>query len=80
MASDKDRHVVPSKKGGWDVVKPGAKRVSSHKDRQEEAVGRAREITGRTHGETVIHRKDGKIRAKDTARGGNDPFPPRDKH
>ncbi len=78
--SEKDRHVVPNPDGGWDVKKPGASRASAHEDTQKAATSRAREITGNTGGETVVHGRDGQIRAKDTSKKGNDPNPPRDKH
>jgi hypothetical protein len=80
MTSENDRHVVPNSEGGWDVVKPGADRVSSHKPTQRDAIDRAREIVGNAGGgEVVIHRPDGTIRDSDTVAPGNDPFPPRDK-
>lgn len=79
LMSEKDRHVVPNKGGGYNVRKPGASRPSSNHPTQKEATQQARKTTARTKGETVIHGKDGRIRQKDTARGGNDPNPPRDK-
>jgi hypothetical protein len=78
--SDKDRHVVPNPGGGWDVQKPGADRASGHFDTQAEATARAREIVANTGGDTIVHGKDGKIRARDTSPKGNDPNPPRDQH
>ncbi len=78
--SDNDRHVVPNPDGGWDVKKPGASRASAHEDTQAAATARARQITANTGGDTVIHGRDGQIRAKDTSKAGNDPFPPRDQH
>ena len=77
--SENDRHVVPNPEGGWDVKKPGASRASAHEDTQAAATSRAREITGNTGGETVIHGRDGQIRDKDTSPKGHDPNPPRDK-
>lgn len=74
--SDKNRHVVP-RDGEWAVVKPGADRASSVHDTQREAIERAREIAQDTHGEVVIHGRDGKIRDKDSY--GPDPNPPKDK-
>lgn len=80
MSKDTDRHVVPNPDGGWDVVKPGADRASSHQPTQADAIDRAREIVGNAGGgEVVIHRPDGTIRDSDTVSPGNDPFPPRDK-
>jgi len=75
-----ERHVVPNPEGGWDVVKPGAERASSHHDRQGDAERRAKEILGNAGGgEAVIHNRQGRIRDKDTVSPGSDPFPPRDK-
>ncbi|MEU0885526.1 DUF2188 domain-containing protein [Lentzea sp. NPDC005914] len=72
--SDEDRHVVPSENGGWDVRAPGAQRASAHTATQREAIARARQIMANTGGETVIHGRDGQIRAKDTSPSGNDPI------
>lgn len=75
-----NRHVVPGKDGGWDVVKPDAQRPSAHAGTQKEAVDRAREIVHNAGGgEVRIHGRDGKIRDTDTIAPGNDPNPPRDK-
>jgi hypothetical protein len=75
-----ERHVVPSPDGGWDVVKPGSSRASSHHDTQAQAEARAKEILGNIGGgEAVIHGRDNKIRDKDTVAPARDPFPPRDR-
>lgn len=37
-----ERHVTPNPDGGWDVVKPGSDRASTHHDRQSDAIDRAR--------------------------------------
>ncbi len=75
-----ERHVVPNPDGGWDVVKPGSSRASSHHDTQAQAEARAKEILGNTGGgEAVIHGRDNKIRDKDTVAPARDPFPPRDR-
>ena len=79
MSKYSDRHVVPNPDGGWDVVKPGAERSSSHQPTQSDAIDRAREIVRNAGGgEVVIHRPDGRIRDSDTVAPGNDPNPPRD--
>ncbi len=75
MANEKDRHVVP-RDGGWAVAKPGADRASSVHDTQREAIDQARRKAEQTHGEVVIHGRDGRIRDKDSY--GSDPCPPRD--
>jgi len=74
-----ERHVVPNPDGGWDVRAPGARKASSHHDRQSEAEARAKDILANGGGgEAVIHGRDGRIRDSDTVSPGNDPFPPRD--
>ena len=80
MANRNERHVVPSDKGkGWDVVKPGAQRVSSHHATKAEAEARAKQILANDGGgEAVIHGKDNKIQDSDTVAPGNDPNPPKD--
>lgn len=73
------RHVVRNPEGGWDVVKPGSSRASSHHDTQKGAETRAKEILANLGGgEAVIHGADGKIRDSDTVPPGSDPFPPQD--
>ena len=80
MSKPRDRHVVPSPDGGWDVVAPNSDRASSHHDTQSDAIDRARDIVHNAGGgEVVIHRPDGRIRDSDTVAPGNDPFPPRDR-
>lgn len=80
MSKPNDRHVTPNAAGGWDVVKPGASRASSHHDTQAEAIDRAREIVINVGGgEVTIHNRQGRIRDRDTIAPGNDPNPPRDR-
>lgn len=74
MANENNRHVMPNPKGGWDVVKPGAHRASSHHDTQADAIDRGRQIVHNAGGgELLTHGRDNKIRAKDTIDPGNDP-------
>ena len=62
-----ERHVVPGKAGGWDVVRLGAGRTSAHSPTQAEAIRRAKEIVHNAGGgEVVIHGKDGAIRGSET--------------
>lgn len=80
MSPRNERHVTPNPDGGWDVVKPGASRASSHHDTQAQASDRAREIVGNSGGgEVVIHGRNNQIRDSDTVAPGNDPNPPRDR-
>jgi hypothetical protein len=61
------RHVVPATGGGWNVVKPGAKRISSRHETEALAEARARDIVTKAGGgEIVIHRSDGTVRRTDT--------------
>lgn len=74
MTKDNERHVVPGKDGGWDVVKPNSTRSSSHHDTQSGAIDRGRDIIRNAGGgELNIHGRNGAIRAKDTIPNGNDP-------
>jgi transcriptional regulator with XRE-family HTH domain len=67
-----ERHVLPSKAGGWDVVTPGAGRPSAHSATQAEAILRAKAIVHNAGGgEVVIHGKDGRVRSLDTVAPSN---------
>ena len=80
MTRKSDRHVVPSRLGGWDVVAPGGQRASSHQHTKRAAVDRARKIVrNEGGGEVVIHERQGLIRDSDTVAQGRDPYPPRDR-
>jgi hypothetical protein len=70
----KNQHVVPHK-GGWAVKGEGNTKVTSIQPTQSKAAEVARSIAKNQSSETVIHRPDGRIRAKDSY--GNDPFPPK---
>jgi uncharacterized protein YdaT len=78
MAKRNNYHVVP-KEDGWAVKKEGAKRASATAATQRGAEQRAKDLATRNGGgEVVIHRRDGKIRDKDTMYPAPDPSPPRD--
>lgn len=70
----KNQHVVPHK-GGWAVKGEGNTKATSIQPTQTKAAEVARVIAKNQGGEAVIHRPDGRIRAKDSY--GNDPFPPK---
>ena len=70
----KNQHVTPHH-GGWAVKGAGNKRATSVHDTQRQATDAAREIARKQQSELVIHRRDGRIRDKDSH--GNDPFPPK---
>jgi hypothetical protein len=71
----KNQHVVPVD-GEWGVRGEGNARLTSIHTTQAEAIEAAREIAINQRSEVVIHRRDGRIRDKDSY--GNDPNPPRD--
>lgn len=73
----KNQHVVPTGDGNWGVRGEGNSKVTKKTPTQSEAIDVARDIAKNQKSEVVIHRKDGKIRDKDSY--GNDPFPPEDK-
>ena len=72
----KNQHVVPVD-GEWGVRGEGNDRLTSIHDTQAEAIDAARGIAINQSSEVVIHRRDGRIRDKDSY--GNDPIPPRDR-
>lgn len=73
MSNPNNRHVV-KREDGWAVVAPEAKRASAVTGTQKEAIDRAKTIVGKAGGgEVSIHGADGKIRAADTVKPGNDP-------
>lgn len=71
----KDQHVTPHPDGGWQVKGAGNSRATVRTKTQSEAIDIARSISRNQGSELVIHRPNGRIRAKDSH--GNDPFPPR---
>jgi hypothetical protein len=70
----KNQHVVPHGKD-WAVRGENNERATSVHETQSEAERAAREIAIRQRSEVVIHRRDGRIRDKNSY--GNDEFPPR---
>ncbi len=73
-------HVVPDSEKGWVVKKEGGKKVSGSATTQRDAEKMAKDYSSNSGGgEVVIHRRDGKIRDKDTMSPAKDPFPPRDR-
>ena len=75
--SKKNQHVVPTKDGNWGVRGEGNSKLIKVTPTQSNAIAVARDIAKNQKVEVVIHRKDGKIRDKDSY--GNDPCPPKDK-
>lgn len=73
----KNYHVVPDGKKGWSNKKEGSSRPKSRHRKQRAAIDAAKKQAKKDGVEVVIHRKNGRIRDKDSY--GNDPCPPRDK-
>ncbi|KAA9239230.1 MULTISPECIES: DUF2188 domain-containing protein [Aerococcus] len=71
----KNQHVTP-KGEKWQLIGAGNKRATKFFDTQAQAAKYGREVAKHQKSELLIHRKDGKIRSKDSY--GNDPFPPKD--
>ena len=70
----KNQHVTKRADGKWQVKGEGARRASFVTTTQSEAIKRGRVISANQQS-LVVHRPDGRIRAKDSH--GHDPFPPR---
>lgn len=74
----KEHHVVPNReRGGWDVIRNGAKRASAHTETKKKAMAVGREISLNQNTELIPHLKNGQIQNPDSH--GNDPCPPKDK-
>jgi hypothetical protein len=69
--AQKQHHLVPSPKGGWDVVKSGSGRASAHAETKKEAEKLGRDISRNQGTEFVQHDKKGVIRESDSH--GHDP-------
>ncbi len=73
-----EHHVVPnSNRGGWDVIRSGAQRVSGHYDTKQQAMDAGRVMSKNMNTELIPHLKNGQIQNPDSH--GNDPCPPRDR-
>lgn len=68
-------HIVPHGRD-WAVKQEGVPAPLSVHRTQAGAQSSGRTLAQAYQGELVIHRRDGRIRDKDSF--GNDPFPPRD--
>lgn len=72
-------HVTPDSENGWAIKKEGGeRRTFAPTQRSAEQIAKER-ASNSGGGEVVIHRRDGKIRDKDTMAPARDPFPPRDR-
>ena len=72
LTTKRKQHVVPHP-DCWAVKPEGGKRPSSVHDTQQEAIDRGHEIARNQEMELFIHRRDGRIRERDSH--GRDPFP-----
>lgn len=70
----KSQHVVP-RDGEWAVRGEGNSRDTRRFQTQGEAIEAAKEIAKNKKAEVLIHRRDGRIRERNTY--GRDPFPPK---
>ena len=75
MSEKKNQHVVPHG-DHWAVRGEGNRRVTRVTATQAEAVEIARRIAQNQSSELFIHRRDGRVRNRDSF--GNDPCPPKD--
>lgn len=71
----RDQHITKRSDGNWQVKCEGASRASFVTAAQSEAIMCGRRICSNQESESIIHRRDGKICAKDSH--GHDSFPPR---
>lgn len=72
---NKNQHVTPHPKGGWQVKGEHNKKATVIVSTQKEAIAIATQIAKNNQSEVVIHRANGQIRDKNSY--GNDPCPPK---
>lgn len=73
----KELHIVlNSERGGWDITKPHADRVSGHYETKKEAVEAGKKMAQNQGAEMITHLKNGQIQNPNSY--GNDPCPPWD--
>lgn len=71
----RNQHVTKRSDGNWQVKGEGTSRASFVTTTQSEAIKLGRRICSNQESELIVHRRDGRIRARDSH--GHDPFPPR---
>lgn len=71
----RNQHITKRSDGNWRVKGEGASRAFFVTTTQSEAIKLGRRICSNQESELIIHRRDGRIRARDSH--GHDPFPPR---
>ncbi|MFT8323487.1 MAG: DUF2188 domain-containing protein [Bacillus sp. (in: firmicutes)] len=72
---DKNQHVTPHSKGGFQVKGAGNTRATKVFNTQREAISFGRDVAKNQQSELFIHNKKGQIRERNSY--GNDPYPPR---
>ena len=78
MGKRNEIHIVHnSDRGGWDVKRNNAERVSKHFGTKDVAVDWAKNVAKKNNAELIPHRMDGQIQNPNSY--GNDPCPPKDK-
>lgn len=77
MPKSKTQRVTPRPDGTWQHKADGNERATRVTRTQKEAIQSAVGVARNQGGEVVVHRKNGRIRSKDSY--GKDPNPPRDK-
>lgn len=78
MSKKQDRTISKRPDGKWENRRNDASRATSVHDTQKGAIDAAKSNLGNQGGgEVTIKGVDGKIRAKDTVKPGNDPHPPK---
>lgn len=76
MARERNIHVVP-RTDGWIIRREGTSKATSVHVTQREAIEEARELARDLRSELVIHRRDGRIRDRDSY--VQDPIPARER-
>lgn len=71
----RNQHVTKRSDGYWQVKGEGASHASFVTTTQSETINLSRRICSNQESELIVHRRDGRIRARDSH--GHDPFPPR---
>lgn len=78
MSKGQDRTVSRRPDGQWANKRNDASRATSLHPTQREATKAAKEnLANQGGGEVTIKGMDGRFRAKDTVKPGNDPYPPK---
>jgi len=78
MSKGRDRTVSQRSDGKWANKRNDATKATSlHNTQLEATMAAKKNLTNQGGGEVTIQGVDGKFRAKDTVKPGNDPYPPK---